>query len=52
MQQRMELAKQLLKKADMSIADIAMTCGFNSHAHLSKYFRCYTGMTPKAYRRI
>lgn len=51
MQQRIERAKQLLLKADSSISDIALECGFNSHAHLSKYFRNYTGITPKAYRQ-
>lgn len=51
MQQRIELAKRLLKKADRSIADIALDCGFNSQSHLGKYFRQVTGMTPKAYRQ-
>ncbi len=51
MQQRIELAKQLLKKANLPITDIALNCGFNSHAHLTKYFRAMTGMTPKAYRQ-
>lgn len=51
MQQRIELARQLLIKADRSIADVALDCGFNSHAHLSKYFRYYVGMSPKAYRQ-
>ena len=50
MQQRIELAKQLLKQ-DLSIADIALECGFNSHSHLGKYFRAMTGMTPKTYRQ-
>ena len=50
MQQRIELAKQLLKQ-DLTIADIALECGFNSHSHLGKYFRAITGMTPKAYRQ-
>ena len=50
MQQRIELAKQLLKQ-DLAIADIALECGFNSHSHLGKYFRAMTGMTPKAYRQ-
>ena len=50
MQQRIELAKKLLLKADESICDIALECGFNSHAHMGKYFRNYVGMTPKAYR--
>jgi AraC family transcriptional regulator len=58
LQQRIERAKQLLKqsdpcgngKAERSIADIALMCGFNSHSHLSKQFRQLTGTTPKAYR--
>ncbi|OKH37377.1 AraC family transcriptional regulator [[Phormidium ambiguum] IAM M-71] len=50
LQQRIERAKQLLKKSDRSITDIALMCGFNSHSHLSKQFRQLTGMTPKTYR--
>ncbi len=49
-QQRVERAKQLLKQTDRSIMDIAFLCGFNSHSHLSKQFRQFTAMTPKAYR--
>jgi AraC family transcriptional regulator len=50
LQQRIELAKQLLKQTKRSIMDIALECGFNSHSHLSKQFRQLTGMTPKRYR--
>jgi AraC family transcriptional regulator len=50
LQQRIERAKQLLKQSDHSIMEIALDCGFNSHSHLSKQFRQFTGVTPKAYR--
>jgi AraC family transcriptional regulator len=50
LQQRIERAKQLLKQTDKSIVDIAFSCGFSSHSHLSKQFRQLTGMTPKAFR--
>ncbi|MBW4632873.1 MAG: AraC family transcriptional regulator [Iphinoe sp. HA4291-MV1] len=50
LQQRVERAKQLLKQTDQSIMDIAFLCGFSSHSHLSKQFRQFTGITPKAYR--
>ncbi len=50
LQQRIERAKQLLKQPDRSIMEIALECGFNSHSHLSKQFRQFTGMTPTAYR--
>nr|WP_217650510.1 AraC family transcriptional regulator [Spirulina major] len=49
-QQRIERAKHLLKQTDQAIVDIALSCGFNSHSHLSKQFRQVTGITPKAYR--
>lgn len=50
LQQRVERAKQLLKTTDRLITDIALTCGFSSHSHLSKQFKQLTGMTPRAYR--
>jgi AraC family transcriptional regulator len=50
LQQRIERAKQLLKQTDQSIMEIALECGFNSHSHLSKQFRQFTGITPKVYR--
>jgi AraC family transcriptional regulator len=50
LQQRIDRAKQLLKQTDRSIVDIALSCGFNSHSHLSKQFRQFTGMTPKRYQ--
>lgn len=49
-QQRVERAKQLLKKTDLLITDIALECGYSSHSHFSKQFRQSTGTTPKAYR--
>lgn len=49
-QQRVERAKRFLKQTELSIAEVALLCGFNSHSHLSKWFRQLTGMTPKAYR--
>lgn len=50
LQQRVERAKQFLKKADRSIVEIALDCGFNSHSHFGRKFRQLTGVTPKAYR--
>lgn len=50
LQQRIERAKHLLKTTEQPIMDVALLCGFSSHSHLGKWFRQYTGMTPKAYR--
>ncbi len=44
--QRVERAKQLLKKGSMTLADIAMTCGFNHQSHLHRHFKRLTGVTP------
>ncbi|HEY9736175.1 MAG TPA: AraC family transcriptional regulator, partial [Trichocoleus sp.] len=50
LQQRIERAKQLLKQTDQPISEIALSCGFNSHSHLTQQFRKLTGLTPRAYR--
>jgi len=50
LQQRIERAKLLLKQTELSIVEIALDCGFSSHSHLSKQFRKFTNITPKAYR--
>ena len=51
-QQRVEKAKRLLKEdLELSIADIALECGFTHQSHLNKYFRQSTKMTPNAYRK-
>lgn len=51
LQQRVERAKQLLKSSQLTIADIALQCGFNSQSHLGKSFRELTGITPSNYRK-
>lgn len=51
LQQRVELAKQLLKQPEKSIADIALECGFSTQSQMTQHFRKLTGTTPKAYRR-
>ncbi|WP_414621166.1 helix-turn-helix transcriptional regulator [Calothrix sp. CCY 0018] len=48
--QRVEKAKLLLKNSELSVTDIAFPSGFNSHSHFGKYFRQFTGFTPKQYR--
>lgn len=50
MKQRVERAKSLLKNSGLSVTEIALLCGFNSHSHLGKSFRQLTGFTPKEYR--
>ncbi|MBD2066335.1 helix-turn-helix transcriptional regulator [Leptolyngbya sp. FACHB-671] len=48
--QRVERAKVMLSKTDLTIADIALQVGFSSQSHLTQHFKRFTGMTPKQIR--
>jgi AraC family transcriptional regulator len=48
---RVEEAKALLQNASSSLTDIALQCGFSSHAHFSSMFRQIVGVVPSEYRR-
>ncbi len=50
-QQRVERAKLLLRRKELTIAHVAMECGFANPSHFAKHFRQYTGVTPKEFRR-
>lgn len=52
-QLRIEKAKDMIKSGSSSLlVDIALECGFSSHAHLSRAFRQLLGVTPSEYRRL
>jgi AraC-like DNA-binding protein len=51
-QLRVEQAKTLLRGNSISLIEIALDCGFSSHAHFSNTFRQIAGVTPSEYRRI
>ncbi|MEM1366041.1 MAG: GlxA family transcriptional regulator [Pseudomonadota bacterium] len=48
---RLVRAAGLLRQSDLSIAEIAVACGFNSSSHLARTFREEFGKAPLAYRR-
>lgn len=48
--QKMEIAKNLLRFSDYSMADIANRLSFSSQSHFIQQFRETVGMTPKKYR--
>ena len=50
-QQRIELAKSLLKQKQLPIIEIAISCGFASQSSFSKTFCRVVGVTPNAYRK-
>jgi AraC family transcriptional regulator len=49
-QRRMEVAKRLLVRSNLSIVDVALQVGFQSQNHFHNVFRRYTGVTPRTYR--
>jgi AraC family transcriptional regulator len=50
-QTRIDQAKELLRSRELSIADIALECGFTSQSHFTNVFRQVTDTTPNIYRR-
>lgn len=48
---RVARAKALLSNDHMSIAEIALACGFSHQEHLTNVFRLHCGITPAAFRR-
>lgn len=48
---RLQRAKQLLIKSDLTVAEIAYEVGFNNPKAFSKYFREFLGENPSQYRK-
>ncbi|MBD5218654.1 MAG: AraC family transcriptional regulator [Muribaculaceae bacterium] len=48
---KIDLVKELLADASMTLAEIADRVGYSSAAHLSRQFKNVTGMTPTEYVR-
>lgn len=51
-QQRVEQAKRLIKAGKLSLADVALSCGFANQGHLNRHVKRLTGSTPKEIARI
>ena len=51
MDMRINRARHLLEKTNITIAEIAVMCGFTHQEHLTRLFRRYYEATPGAYRR-
>jgi AraC-like DNA-binding protein len=50
-QTRIEHARRLLERTDLSGAQIAYDCGFGDQSYFIKHFKRLTGVTPARYRR-
>jgi len=49
--QRITRAKEMLLTTEVTIAEIAVACGFADQPHLTRLFRQIVGLTPRAWRR-
>lgn len=49
---RLLRARQLLGDRDVTIADVAATCGFSDQSHLQRQFKKVAGTSPGLYRRM
>lgn len=48
---RVRRAKELLRKSNMILDDVALQSGFNSMSSFRRYFSAHTGMSPLEYRK-
>lgn len=48
---RLDRARRLLTQSDLSVIDVAMACGFQSHSHFSRVYRNRFGRPPQSERR-
>jgi AraC family transcriptional regulator len=49
-QVRIARAQRLLSRDEMSVAEIALACGFSDQSHFTTQFRRLTGLPPKRFR--
>ena len=49
---RIDQAKQLLKRSNLTIADIAFAVGYQDASHFGSLFRKFAGVAPKEYRSL
>lgn len=48
---RVEEAKALLRRTDLTVAEVAVSSGFSHHQHLNRHFKRLTGTSPERFRR-
>jgi AraC family transcriptional regulator len=52
LEQRVDLARQLLGKSTLPLAEIAIQCGFADQSHFTRIFSARAGLSPGRWRRV
>jgi AraC family transcriptional regulator len=52
LQARVELAKTMLRKRDVSLSEITKACGFADQSHFARVFTRRIGLSPRAWRKV
>jgi two-component system response regulator YesN len=52
LQERVNMAKEMLTKTDLTVGSISASVGYNNFSHFSKMFKKATAINPKDYRRL
>jgi AraC-like DNA-binding protein len=52
LRQRVERAKALLADRSLSLADVALACGFGDQSHFTRVFAAVAGHSPGVWRRV
>jgi AraC-like DNA-binding protein len=52
LKERVETAKHMLRKNDVSLSAIALACGFADRSHLARVFSRHVGIGPAAWRKM
>ena len=48
---RIEQARELLERTELSVIEIGLRCGFGQPSHFATTFRTVTGLSPRAWRQ-
>jgi AraC family transcriptional regulator len=49
-QQRIALAKTLLRESSAALSEVALACGFSDQSHFTRYFSALVGVSPGVWR--
>ncbi|TXH33410.1 MAG: AraC family transcriptional regulator [Rhodospirillaceae bacterium] len=50
LQKRVQRAKEMLARTNLSLSEIALAAGFADQSHLARHFRRMVGSTPREFR--